>query len=92
MKVFTAIILTIATLAAAAPSPNGDATDATLVTRQECVYSCGCQTQGDDSGVDPDTATCCSSVGGTLGNEGSVRLILLCLCLLLAARKSRVGS
>ncbi|KAK4034526.1 hypothetical protein C8A01DRAFT_39007 [Parachaetomium inaequale] len=72
MKLVTALLLTIATLASAAPNPNADANAAILSARQECVYGCGCQSDDPDQGVDPDTATCCASVGGTLGNEGTL--------------------
>ena len=74
MKFITAVLLTIATLASAAPNLNADANAAApLASRQECVYGCGCQSDDPDQGTDPDTATCCASVGGTLGNEGTVR-------------------
>lgn len=76
MKVFTALVLTIATLAAAAPSPNGEVNASTLDTRQNvpgCVYSCLCQLSGEgEPEVDPDTATCCSAVGGNIENDNSV--------------------
>lgn len=72
MKAITAILLTIATLASAAPNVHDDANPATLADRQTCVYSCGCQDDQERDGPDPDTAPCCASVGGTLGNEGTV--------------------
>lgn len=76
MKTFTTLVLTIATLAAAAPSPNGEVKAAGLDTRQNipgCVYSCACQVDGPDGpAVDPDTARCCSGVGGTIENNDTV--------------------
>lgn len=71
MKTISALILAVAALAAAVPNAVAPA-DAALVSRQSCTYSCGCQLEGDDGGIDPDTAKCCSNVSGTLGNEGSV--------------------
>ncbi|SPQ24254.1 c94f7fed-8b4b-4c5f-b846-a55e7ddde883 [Thermothielavioides terrestris] len=68
MKTLTTLLLSVATLATAAPNAAGPAV---LDPRQTCVYSCGCQTD-DGSGIDPDTATCCASVGGTLGNDGTL--------------------
>jgi hypothetical protein len=60
MKAFTALSLAIATLAAATPSPNSKAS-----TPAGCEYSCLCQRFGPgEPEVDPDTARCCSSVGG----------------------------
>jgi hypothetical protein len=80
MKLVAALLLTIATLASAVPSPNADADAAAVLSaRQECVYGCGCQSDDPNQSVDPDTATCCASVGGTLGNEGTVRSSLLLL-------------
>ncbi len=73
MKTITVLILTTAALALAAP--NGAANPAilsTLTGRQTCVYSCGCQDDQERDGPDPDTAPCCASVGGILGNEGTV--------------------
>jgi hypothetical protein len=76
MKAFTALVLTIATLAAAAPSLNGEANAARLDTRQNvpgCEYACLCQLDGPgEPEVDPDTAKCCSTVGGSIGNNDSV--------------------
>ncbi len=68
MKTAATILLTLASLAWAAPNTNSP-----LSTRQSCIYSCGCQTDG-SGGVDPDTALCCASVGGVLENEDTVRL------------------
>ncbi|KAK4148796.1 hypothetical protein C8A00DRAFT_38620 [Chaetomidium leptoderma] len=72
MKVITALLLTIANLASAAPNPNGDSNLAILSTRQTCIYSCNCQDDKEGDGPDPDTAPCCASVGGTLENEGTL--------------------
>ena len=72
MKTVTAVLVAMVGLVSAAPN-----TDAILSTRQSCVYSCGCQTDG-SGGVDPDTALCCSSVGGVLENEDTV-----CFCFVL---------
>ena len=77
MKAFTALVLIIATLAAAAPSSNGEANAASLDTRQNvpgCEYSCFCQLDGPgEPEVDPDTAKCCSTVGGgIIENNDSV--------------------
>ncbi|KAK3306163.1 uncharacterized protein B0T15DRAFT_503142 [Chaetomium strumarium] len=69
MKSIAAILLTLATVATAAPSINANApadAAAMLSSRQECVYDCGC------SSPNSDTAACCAAVGGTLGNEGTL--------------------
>jgi hypothetical protein len=70
MKTLSTLLLAVAALAAAAPNAAGPEV---LDPRQTCVYSCGCQTD-DGSGIDPDTATCCANVGGSLGNDGTVRV------------------
>lgn len=71
MKTATALLLTMASLAWAAPNTNP-----LLSPRQSCVYSCGCQTDG-SGGVDPDTALCCASVGGVLENEDTVHAFVV---------------
>lgn len=70
MKTTTVILLTIATLAAAAPNPNADINAGMLSARQGCSYACVCQTPGAGEGPSPDTTTCCT--GGTLVNKGTV--------------------
>lgn len=67
MKAITALVLTIAAFASAAPSAERDAVSA----RQECTYDCSCQ-----DGAVPGTSTCC--VSGTLG--GTVRSPIMSLC------------
>lgn len=72
MKTTTALFLTIATLAAAAPSPNAETNAGLLSARQGCSYGCVCQTTGEGEGPSPDTARCCT--GGTPVNGGVVCL------------------
>ena len=83
MKTVTAVLVAMVGLVSAAPN-----TDAILSTRQSCVYSCGCQTDG-SGGVDPDTALCCASVGGVLENEDTVRsFVVLDLPMSLEGRRT----
>ncbi len=89
MKVVVALLLTLVTLSTAVPSPN-DINPAILSARQECVYSCGCQVDNDGEGTDPDTAPCCASVGGILGNGDTVRHVVLGLIPCPAARRKRL--
>ena len=70
MKSITAIILTLATLSAAAPNPIANSNPGILSPRQGCSYACLCQADNLDPGPDPDTATCCT--GGTLDTGRTV--------------------
>lgn len=70
MKVITTILLTLATVAFAAPNPNADANPALLSTRQTCTYNCLCQEDDEGDQTDPSTGPCC--VAGTLTNDGTV--------------------
>ncbi|KAH6637207.1 hypothetical protein F5144DRAFT_547204 [Chaetomium tenue] len=70
MKAVTTILLTLATLAFAAPNPNVDANPALLATRQTCTYNCLCQEDDEGDETDPNTGPCC--VAGTLSNDGTI--------------------
>ncbi|KAK4448691.1 hypothetical protein QBC34DRAFT_426132 [Podospora aff. communis PSN243] len=74
MKATMAIILTIAAaLASASPSPNKAASLPDIAARQDCTYNCLCNDDKDPESElpDPDTAPCCASAGGSLGNGGT---------------------
>ncbi|KAK4237064.1 hypothetical protein C8A03DRAFT_34993 [Achaetomium macrosporum] len=73
MKHTTAILLILVTLTTAAPNINiNAAADAAMLSprQEDCVYGCACNS--DSTGPDPDTPTCCSAVGGDLGNGGTL--------------------
>lgn len=74
MKAAT-VILALAALASATPRPNPDAGVAAFLPRQECIYAVLCQDDKEGDDPDPDTAKCCTQVGGTLGEGGFVRTI-----------------
>ncbi|KAK4212137.1 hypothetical protein QBC37DRAFT_389045 [Rhypophila decipiens] len=61
MRAFTAVLLSLAAIASAAPSAGNNAADA-LEARQECIYSCGCSAV---NGVPGNTQGCCTTTGGT---------------------------
>ncbi|KAK0741428.1 hypothetical protein B0T18DRAFT_394024 [Schizothecium vesticola] len=65
MKAITTIILALAAVATAAPSPNADAVDAPLSARQSCSYSVLCNEDDEGEEPDPDTARCCAASGGS---------------------------
>ncbi|KAK1760374.1 hypothetical protein QBC47DRAFT_396370 [Echria macrotheca] len=60
MRLIIALIFALAAGASAAPSPGLD-------NRQACVYECGCNSPDDNP--PPDTGSCCSSAGGSLGGD-----------------------
>ncbi|KAK0744879.1 hypothetical protein B0T21DRAFT_325802 [Apiosordaria backusii] len=68
MKFTTTLLLALTAIVSAAPQPGSSEVDA----RQECVYDCGCSSGSGEPSPPPDTATCCASVGGTLGNGGTL--------------------
>ncbi|KAK4185122.1 hypothetical protein QBC35DRAFT_476655 [Podospora australis] len=75
MKSITALILTLATLAAASPAAApASSGNLELDSRQTCSYRCLCNLQNDpDSELpDPDNIPCCNSVGGTLDSGNTI--------------------
>ncbi|KAL2131691.1 hypothetical protein VTI74DRAFT_4734 [Chaetomium olivicolor] len=72
MKTVAAVLLTTATVALAALNIDSDVNLTVLASRQECVYSCGCQDNKEGEGPDPDTTPCCGAVDGSLENEGTL--------------------
>ncbi|KAM7190120.1 hypothetical protein V8F20_009850 [Naviculisporaceae sp. PSN 640] len=56
MRAFTAVLLTLAAVATAAPSTSP------LEARQECIYQCGCS---EIDGVPGNTEQCCTTAGGS---------------------------
>ncbi|KAK4199240.1 hypothetical protein QBC40DRAFT_297793 [Triangularia verruculosa] len=67
MKFTATLLLALTALVSAAPQLNGE-----LDSRQTCIYDCGCSSGSGEPSPPPDTATCCASVGGTLGNGGTL--------------------
>jgi len=72
MRAFTAIILTLAAVATAAPSTGSDGVNV-LQVRQECTYRCGCSTVNDIPG---DTEGCCATAGGSYDGNVCLKLNL----------------
>jgi hypothetical protein len=70
MKVIITIILALAAIASAAPSPNAD--EGPLSARQSCSYSVFCNEDDEGEEPDPDTARCCAASGGS--GDAFVRL------------------
>jgi hypothetical protein len=67
MKVITAVLLTVASLASAAPNLNG----ALLSARQDdCTYACNCLVQPGGQEPDDDKSnSCCFDVAGAPDDE-----------------------
>ncbi|KAH6845728.1 hypothetical protein B0I37DRAFT_380964 [Chaetomium sp. MPI-CAGE-AT-0009] len=67
MKAVTTFLLTLATLAFAAPNPNAGANPAVLSTQQgesgDCTYSCQCHQDGHGAFNMVRTRVCCFGIG-----------------------------